>query len=387
MKKIFTIVLVLIFAGCKSVSKTLNSSVITTSTYLEIVPFNYEYNLAIIPVSIAGKTYNFLVDTGAPTLISSAIYATLPKSKPLIVNVKDSQGQSKAQKITTVPEITIGNLSYKNVGAVVADLRDVFEFNCMQIDGIIGANQMAKSFWKFDYQNKEITITDRLANYDLSEYAATVPFSVSRQKTPYVYMHVNGIRTLFTYDTGAAGFIDFHDKTDALKDKTGFTRYGNSDIGLFGAVDSVMTRTVRADSLQIGNITLRDALIDVENDNLLGNRFMNHYDIVMDWEKQHIYLKEIKERKRDTLQTFGFNYRIKNNKAVVSRLIKEFSTDFKMGDIILSINDYNFSDLTNENACERYLSVKLKDLDTLNVYYARDDKEYRTTVVKKVLID
>nr|WP_042297006.1 retropepsin-like aspartic protease [Nonlabens ulvanivorans] len=168
MKKLVYLILILTIIGCNSLSKTLNGGKVAKDDYMETIKFNYDYNFALIDVVINQKTYTFLVDTGAPTVISNQIYKDLNINPANSTNVTDSQGQSNNQEVVIIPEVRIGNLIYNDIGAIVADLRDVFEFNCMGIDGIIGANQMAKSFWKFDYQNHEITITDQLANFDIT---------------------------------------------------------------------------------------------------------------------------------------------------------------------------------------------------------------------------
>jgi len=176
MKKIPCLIFILFLVSCSGLSKIFNNGTLTNIDYKEIIPFNYDYNYAIVEVEINSIKYNFLVDTGAPTVISNAIYEDLKIEAIDYIAIEDSQGQINSQKVVVVPEIKIGNLTYHNTGGVVADLRNVFEFDCMGIDGIIGSNQMAKSYWKFDYQNREITITDQLAHYDLTTYTDTLSF-------------------------------------------------------------------------------------------------------------------------------------------------------------------------------------------------------------------
>lgn len=385
MKKYLYLAFVFLIISCGSLSKTYNSGSLLTEYYKEVLPFNYDNNLAIIEVVINSKKYNFLVDTGAPTVISSSIYKDINVKPAHQISVSDSQGQKDKKEVVIVPEIKLGNLTYNNIGAVVASLDDVFEFKCMKIDGIIGANQMAKSFWKFDYQNHEITITEQLSNYELSSYKDTLSFTTSMQKTPYVKGTINGLTTSFTYDTGFTGHIDVSKKLADFPDALGITRLGNSSVGLYDAIDSVSTRTVKMDSVKIGAIDMKTQIVDLDHGSLIGNKFMNKHEVIMDWSSQKIYLKKVKEYQDIQETSFGFNFRIKDNKAIVTGLIKEFPNELELGDQLLSINDFDFRDINKDNACEKWNNYNITELDTVNITYQRDSVEYKITLLRKEL--
>jgi predicted aspartyl protease len=386
MKKIPCLIFILFLVSCSGLSKIFNKGTLTNIDYKEIIPFNYDYNYAIVEVEINSIKYNFLVDTGAPTVISNAIYEDLKIEAIDYIAIEDSQGQINSQKVVVVPEIKIGNLTYHNTGGVVADLRNVFEFDCMGIDGIIGSNQMAKSYWKFDYQNREITITDQLAHYDLTTYTDTLSFIVSASKTPYLRGHVNGLETLFVYDTGFGGHIDIDRELAEFKEADGFTNYGNSGIGLYGVIDSTTIRTIKTDSLRIGSIEMGAQVVDLDFGNLIGNKFMNKHDVVMDWTSQKIYLKKLKEFEKTQQNSFGFKFRIKENKALVTGLIEEFAIDLQLGDVLLSINDFEFKNITDSNACEKWNAINYKDVENLKIVYLRDGIELTTTLKIRELI-
>lgn len=373
--------------SCGSLSKTLNGGQVAQTNYKEIIDFNYDYNFALIDVIINEKKYIFLVDTGAPTVISHQIYRDLNVDSAHSTNVTDSQGQSNNQEVVIIPDVRIGKLVYNDIGAVVADLRDVFEFNCMEIDGIIGANQMAKSFWKFDYQNKEITITDQLDNFDISSYRDSLQFYTSAQKTPYVIGFVNSVNTSFTFDTGFAGHIDVDSDIADFKESIGYVKYGSSSIGLYNVKDSTSTRTIKADSLKIGSIKMGQQIVELDHGSLIGNDFMNKHDVIIDWSSNIIYLNKLKEFEKAEKSAFGFQTRFKENKAIVVALIKDIEMDLQIGDQLLNINEHNLRSLTDQTACEVYNALDLEELEELEITYLRHNKEYKTTLKRKKLID
>ena len=387
MKKRLYLLMILFIISCRGLPKVLNGGSIATNDYTKVIKFNYDYNFALIDVVINNKTYTFLVDTGAPTVISNKIYRDLNVDSAHNTNVKDSQGQSNNQEVVIVPEIKIGNLLYYDIGAIVADLRDVFEFNCMEIDGIIGANQMAKSFWKFDYQNKEITITDQLDNFDISSYRDSLQFYTSAQKTPYVIGFVNGVNTSFTFDTGFAGHIDVDSDIADFKESIGYVKYGSSSVGLYNVKDSISTRTIKTDSLNIGSIKMGQQIVELDHGSLIGNDFMNKHDVIIDWSSNIIYLNKVKEFEKAEKSAFGFQTRFKENKAIVVALIKDIEIDLQIGDQLLNINEHNLRSLTDQTACEVYNTLDLEELEVLEITYLRHNKEYKTTLKRKKLID
>jgi len=62
--------------GCKSYKSFYNSGLVNSKNEVEEIKINIINDLPLCQVEIDGKTYNFLVDTGAPTAISDEIFQT-----------------------------------------------------------------------------------------------------------------------------------------------------------------------------------------------------------------------------------------------------------------------------------------------------------------------
>lgn len=387
MKYFIYLITALLLVNCTSSKSVFNSGSLQQNEYAVVVPFNYDYNIALINVLINDKPYKFLVDTGAPTVISKAIFKDLNIKPALEINIIDSQGQKNKQDLVYVPEIKIGALTYRKIGAVVADLRDVFEFDCMGIDGIIGANQMAKSYWKFDYPSKEITVAHSLETFNLKQFTDTIPFTVSAQQTPYVKGTVNGYPAKFTYDTGFAGFMDVAKGMDTFDNASGFTSFGSSSVGLYGTVEAVTTRSIKADHIDLGSVRMTAQIVDLDDSGLLGNTFMKNYETILDWQSQRIYLKKMSDVDESFKTSFGFSYRFKENKLTVTGLIKELPIDLQIGDELLQINELDFRNLESSTVCERFDTFTLKDMNTITVIYKRDGAESSTVLTRKTLIE
>ncbi|MGJ8684611.1 MAG: aspartyl protease family protein [Nonlabens sp.] len=388
MKNLLYIFSLFLITSCSSLDNIFNEGGVLQESYNEQIPFNYSYNLALVNVEINGKEYTFLIDTGAPTVISQEIFDDLNIKAKKSISVGDSQGQSNMQKVAVVPEMKLGDLIYQDTGAVVANLRDIFEFDCMEIDGILGANQMAKSFWKFDYQNKEVTITDDLSNYKVDAYPNKFSFYYNSQRTPKFKLQVNGIETTMTFDTGFAGNMDIKKSISKFEKSKGYTEYGNSSVGLYGARDSVNQRVIKLDSLQLGNLKIGPQIVTLDDGGLLGNDFMNKHDMIIDWPHKTIYLKPIAELEPAVESSFGFAMRVKNNKVIVSSLIKELPIELELGDQIISIDNHRFDNLNDTSSCNIYTNFELSEIQSIDkLTYKRDSTIYHTSLSRKNIIN
>lgn len=72
-KNLFLIVIIL---TTKVFSQNINMNIGATKSknYYQEITFEFIKNKIIIPVEIDGKTYKFLLDTGAPNMISKEIH-------------------------------------------------------------------------------------------------------------------------------------------------------------------------------------------------------------------------------------------------------------------------------------------------------------------------
>ncbi len=76
---------------------------------IDEIDFKYVNNLPFIKVNIKGKDYNFLVDTGAPTYISTTILKDLNTKINGFSRMRDSQNNKENISFTIVPNIKVGN--------------------------------------------------------------------------------------------------------------------------------------------------------------------------------------------------------------------------------------------------------------------------------------
>lgn len=337
--------------------------------------------LPLVDVTIAGQSYIFLFDSGAPTVISNAIYERLALKPAHEGKVSDSQNNKSEQTFTILPEMQVGDLAFADVGAVVLDLHKSV-FGCFNIDGILGANQMAKLFWQINYNDNSAQATDDLRNFDLTAYDIVLPFETSNQKTPYIKSNIFGKNLSFTFDTGYTGRFKVESKyfqADKVNDY--IEMFGAASVGAYGTAKADVGYLFKVDQLRLDKANLEGERATTGTSNLIGNDFLKDFSYILDWKNNKIYLKRIKERKIE-FKSFGFEYLFEANKPKVVSIFKD-QQSLQVGDLIVSINGIDLQNLSSEQACHYLLNRIEKDLDTIAIKVQRKDEVLELKLTKK----
>lgn len=349
---------------------------------VEKINMRFANDLPFVQVSINGKSYNFLFDTGAPTVISTAVYTELGLEKKHRSSVKDSQKNKHDQIFTVLPEMIVDKAVFKDVGVVVMDF-SVSELSCFKIDGILGANQMAKLFWKVNYSENSLEASTDLAQFNPDDYDIVIPFSPRAQKTPVVETILQGKKVDVTFDTGFSGRLKITDNAyDAEKALKSIEVYGTSSVGAYGAGKPAPGHIFRTETLSLGNKSFLNELVATGNASLIGNDFFKNFIFLLDWSGNKIYMKQIRNEPAK-LESFGFGYRFIEEKPTVAFVFQEENFPLKVGDSIISINNINLDNLDKGGACHYFLNRVENMQNAINVKIRRDGKEMEVKLEKR----
>ena len=342
---------------------------------VEKLPFHYQNDLPFIEVKIKGKIYNFLFDSGAPTVISNAIYNELGLKSSFESEVGDSQKSVQKQIFTVLPELSLGNIVFKNISAVVVDLISP-EFKCLQVDGILGSNQMALLYWKLNYLENSMLASKNLQSLINDDTFSKIPFKSNKQKTPFIKSKIENKDISMELDTGYNGKLQINSSEFAIEKNVSKDRYlissGINSIGLYGPANVKDEYTFKINKFSLAELEFENKIFDTGDLNLIGNKFLKDYEFILDWKKNNLYLKPIQQSETG-YKSFGFSYRFIKNKAVISSIIKDKNIPLEMYDEILSINGVSLENLDNEQSCYYYLNRVEKNLSKITVVIKRGE--------------
>lgn len=146
LRNLYLVLLCVFLLDCSSskLSTLFNNGKLNRENFITQIPFTYKLGLMIVQVEIEGEQYNFMVDTGAPCVISEELEKKLGLKPILRDKVGDSQGNMQQQNFYKLPEIIFGDLKFTEIGVVAADLKKSKIIACLEVDGFIGSNLLRK---------------------------------------------------------------------------------------------------------------------------------------------------------------------------------------------------------------------------------------------------
>lgn len=412
MKKLFGLLLIiLIFISCSSNykqkkfrDKYMFSVELGKSNFTENISYSDVMGLMIIPVEIEGKTYNFLFDTGAITLVSSELKHTLSSAKNNIdFQIEDSGGNIEKADFSILPKITIGSVDFLNVGTSVADLSH-FQELCVHIDGIIGANLMRAIFWKIDFANNTISFSDNKENIQIHNPAIIFPLGENFNGSPQSQLKWAQYDFWTMWDTGYNGSLQIVDsiffngrKYQSMPLVSGKkidlgTLYGkekNIEERYITLLDSiVIIREWKENRRFVGNL-FKNQNVEIAPYPaypLIGTKFMETADeILFDWKNKQIEFKKMPSS--EPKETFGFAPYRNRNVVQVATILDNSEAQRKglqIGDTIVSINDKNISNIPQELWCQEFSAFEKdeKNKDSISITVKKGNENRKITLSK-----
>lgn len=395
--RILPLILLLSSCGGAKLEKMLKSGTVENKDFKITIPFEYRNGLMIIQATIKDKEYDFILDTGASNVLTTELYKELGLEAIDSETVYGIHGVGKELEYTAVDNIDIGGVEFLNTIAAVHDLNAVKALGCMGIDGIIGSNLMMKAIWDIDFTKKEITITNSEASLEIPENNHKVKFFEGYQGTPSIILEVNGLRVLnIRIDTGFNG--DFSLSTiefQKLLKKDKLSRYvkgrGSNSVGVYGAGKPTTFYQGMIEEMSFGDLQLKDAKVAFKpaNVKLIGMGFLKNCRVIFNWNTRSIKFIEKEPYQSIKLTTYGFGFKIKENKLHIMSIMEGSSAHqkgLKLGDQILSVDDKDYEIISPDQWCGALNGLVDKEKETINIKIKRDDTVSNVTLNKRVIL-
>lgn len=329
----------------------------------DTIPFAYHHNKIIVKGQVNGRTYDFVLDTGAPTVIWEEVAQDLKLAKARAsVSATDANGTAQQLNFYAAESLKLGKLEVEHMNlSSVRALAD--EVKCYANGGIIGGNFMRHYHWQIDYENQRLIVSSDFSRLAVPKDAIRVNASVT---LPQGQVVIAGIQLLgkeqeFTLDTGNGGSLNLGMRHwDAAKDggKARYAEaYGYSNLGT-GGRKTITTNTIRTDFTSPMD-TIQNALIQVDTkSSLLGNRYLSQFGtITIDYSIGNgaVYFNRKKTRAPDAM-TYGFLpvFKQESNALVVGKIYKGSEAEtagLRLDDTIVSINGKALSEMDYATYC------------------------------------
>lgn len=278
---------ILILSAVQGCSVPDSSATATPSA--PVLAVHYE-SAPLIPVTIAGEQYQFLLDTGASITVIDRRLASRFKALGLselplayqadFANVASVSGQVGSDQLGFVQPVPF------SVGSVTIDDSDLWgtmDFELFsqsigtRIDGVLGIDTIRRFNWVFDNEQHQISASLRAPS--AAGFERCIGYEDSYNRSPAIYLTHGESSVRMYLDTGAdqsyvdRAFIDFMADKQALLGAGASPRKGADASGMQAASEHILT-DLQFDERPLGQLRVS------ENGNdkyALGLDFVNRF--------------------------------------------------------------------------------------------------------------
>lgn len=329
--------------------KSLNIGKVASKNYLSVIKFEMMGDKLIVPVTINGKRYRFLFDTGAPTIISKELDSLLQPKQLGRLNTSDATGKRSRLKVVALESLYFGDVEFIGTASLVYDLNESPIFQCWDIDGFIGSNMLRKSIIQIDSQTKTMILTNNRKNLVLDKKQSTKLRLTQNQSNPYVWIQLKGkesAREELLIDMGADDLYDLsksHLKPLSEKDifEIKAKAEGASSVSLFGDAPVNTQYQVLLPKLVVNGYEIKNVVAETTSDNnsRIGASLLRYGKITLDYKGKRFYFQPHSKPFPKVRYEFGFSSTYLNGKLSVGFVWKEeLKSKLSYGDEILAIN-------------------------------------------------
>jgi predicted aspartyl protease len=366
----FLFLIWLIFVSSCSYIKNvllLTKGEINRKNYVQTIPFEWRKELIVVKAQLNADTVlrEFIFDTGA---FNSKVESDLANSLGLeiITSKTNSTAQGISQKIEVVriDSLQFGETTIYNIGAGKLTYAPTSASPCIAASGIIGANLIQLAHWKIDYQNQLLHFSD--TPFEVKEGSYVLPFKRPvLSGTPTIHLEIEGKKVEnVLFDVGYnGGLILPLSQANHFKNAESKITLDQSTSGIYGTnTDSLLVKNL---AVNVGGAkTQMPVEFSALNKSLLGNEFLKHFTVIINYDKKEIYLQ--KQQEIQIAPPRSFLVAIQSDSLwVVSRTTPELP--LRLGETLLSVNGKKPQELFTSH-CDYVMNVaKLLEQDSLVV--------------------
>ncbi|MGJ1470802.1 aspartyl protease family protein [Sphingobacterium spiritivorum] len=373
-------------------AQNLNAAKIHNSNFCDTIPFEYVKNKIIVKLTIENKERRFILDTGAPLLISEQLRAELNLKSKHKIETTDVTGRSNDIPVVKMPEIQFGNVSFSNAQALVYDLSASGLLQCFAVDGLLGSTILKHCIVQIDLEKKWIILTDRIENFRvLPDERMALAFD--KNSRPFLDIKIaesTPFRVLF--DSGsdkllALSYLTYSELNKKREAKALYKGKGSVSSGLFGAGKEGEELIILLNQLEIGPGILDSIVTNVsenKNKNAIGMPVGKFGIITLDYLHKHFYFHPYQTRQIVTNGNFyGFDSQLVNDDYIASVVYEGSNAEkagLKRGDIILQINEYKVDEF--KDICQLFFGNYFTG-ESLNLTVKDKDNNIKTVKIAK----
>ena len=261
-----------------------------------VVPFDYNHRFIFLKARIGdGKQeYLFFVDTGAPTAVSQELARNLNLSKAAEIVMNDSSNSSRTVDVVVLNKLIVGEAQVAKCGAMVLDFHNLDSFG-LKIDGILGGNFLNFFTVKIDYDQTSLTLTNQTGLFKSSALTYKVDLLPRSLGMVFAKLQIPGIKAPVDVKIDTGCNVNSYlllpvRELERVKPALNYDPVKTEGIvGVFGGSEGLISRL---SAIEIGDLNLSNLPVLFVNspNTLLGNKFLSHFIVTIDYPRAKLYL-------------------------------------------------------------------------------------------------
>ena len=179
----------------------------TAVDFVDTIAIEWEQEQVYVPVTIGGRSYRFLLDTGAgmSVVYNGTPLADSPHAGDIISH--DATGRSDTVRMVTLPSLQLGSVALYGCRATVQQSSAAMQ----PFDGILGFDLVNGGLsMKIDVARRQLIVTDRKRFFDREEGAVRMRYRLNYH-VPYIdIMPFDQHHEMVLFDTGSRQFLSIN---------------------------------------------------------------------------------------------------------------------------------------------------------------------------------
>lgn len=280
------------------------------------IPFRLVNNHIYMAVSLNGRTYDFLFDTGGLNVITPTVARELGLKAEGAIQATGSGENSRDAGFTKVARMQVGDAWFDNQTFVVIALESFTEVEGKPITGIIGYEIFKRFVVRLDYENARVVLIEP-KDFVYRGPGVRVAMALN-ERTPEVDGEIDGIPGRFALDTGSRSTLDLMSPFVAKHNLV--QRYGAKYQGVtgWGVGGPARSWIVRGKRLSLGAASVDDPIVELSQATAgslsdtyqagnVGAGVLKKFNIVWDYPRHQIFFEKNKHHaERDVFDRAGF---------------------------------------------------------------------------------
>lgn len=294
---------------------------ISEGPYLEASPASFEVPINVIgakiyvKIQIGGKPRRFVLDTGSPSMIDSALVEELGLKSVDTNKGTDAHGTIVETEIVQA-NIQIGGVAIQKVPMMAANFSSSLAIKEFIGDGVLGSDLLPLGAWQIDLKNAALRFNTNLQ--ELPHVKGSNKLKLYQFGYPYMPIldvtYAKKARSKAMFDTGSPTFFaissaDLNGAKKASGIDTTVSGYGSPGSSLGGQAPNIELLQVELKNLTIDKLELGRVVAEKRalSPSLIGGKILKNYIATLDSRSESAYFKKYSDGVFAE-SSFGFSF-------------------------------------------------------------------------------